>query len=147
MAVIQDADLEYDPNDFVEMIKPIRDGRARAVYGSRRLRTDNRQHSGVVYFWGGLFLTFLTRILYGVAITDEPTCYKMLDAELMRSLELTCERFEFCPEVTAKLAKRGVPILEVPISYFPRHKDAGKKIGWRDAVEAAWTLLKFRFRN
>lgn len=142
--VIQDADLEYDPNDFVGMLKPFQEDGARAVFGSRRLKKDNLQHAGPIYYAGGIFLSWMTRALYGVQITDEPTCYKMLETGLMRSLNLTCERFEFCPEVTAKLARRGVPIMEVPITYRPRPKSEGKKIGWRDAVEATWTLLKFR---
>ena len=145
VVVIQDADLEYDPGDFVAMIRPFQEGRAQAVFGSRRLRRENKQYSGAIYYAGGIFLSWVTRLLYGVKITDEPTCYKMVDAKLLRSLGLTSERFEFCPEVTAKLARRGVPILEVPITYRPRHKDEGKKIGWRDAVEAVWTLLKYRF--
>ncbi|MFO1492068.1 MAG: glycosyltransferase family 2 protein [Kiritimatiellia bacterium] len=145
VTVVQDADLEYDPLDFVEMIRPIREGRARAVFGSRRLRKENKQYSGAVYYAGGIFLSWVTRVLYGIRITDEPTCYKMVETRLLRSLGLVSERFEFCPEVTAKLARRGVPILEVPISYHPRHKDEGKKIGWKDAVEAVWTLLRYRF--
>jgi dolichol-phosphate mannosyltransferase len=146
VVVIQDADLEYDPNDFMAMIRLFREGRARAVFGSRRLKKDNRQYAGPIYYAGGVFLSWLTGLLYGVKITDEPTCYKMVDTRLLRSLGLTSERFEFCPEVTAKLARRGVPIVEVPISYHPRHKNEGKKIGWRDAVQAVWTLLKYRFR-
>jgi glycosyltransferase involved in cell wall biosynthesis len=147
VVVIQDADLEYDPNDFIEMIRPFLEGRAKAVFGSRRMRKENKQYSGAIYYAGGVFLSWVTSILYGVHITDEPTCYKMIDAQLLKSLGLTSERFEFCPEVTAKLAKRRVPILEVPITYMPRHKDEGKKIGWKDAVEAMWTLFKFRFRD
>lgn len=147
VVVIQDADLEYDPQDFVTMIEPIRQGRTQVVYGSRRLRRTSKQHSGVLYYLGGMLVTYITRWLYGLNITDEATCYKMLDTSLIRSLGLQCEHFEFCPEVTAKLARRKVPILEIPISYFPRHKCEGKKIRWRDAVEAIWTLLKFRFRS
>ena len=147
VVVIQDADLEYDPDDFVAMLAPISAGRARVVYGSRRLRKENRQHAGQIYFLGGMVLTYATRLLYGLKITDEATCYKMVETDLLRSLELTCERFEFCPEVTAKLAKRKIPILDVPIRYSPRHKNEGKKIGLRDAFEAAWTLLKFRVRR
>ena len=147
VVVIQDADLEYDPNDFVAMLAPISAGRAQVVYGSRRLRKENRQHAERLYFLGGMVLTYATRLLYGLNITDEATCYKMVETDLLRSLDLKCERFEFCPEVTAKLAKRRIPILDVPIAYFPRHKKEGKKIGWPDAFEAAWTLLKFRVRR
>ncbi len=144
VVVIQDADLEYDPNDFTVMIEPIRSGRAKAVFGSRRLKKSNRQHAGPIYYAGGIFLSWLSRLLFNIHITDEPTCYKMVETETLRSLNLTSERFEFCPEVTAKLAKRRVEIVEVPISYHPRHKGEGKKIGWKDAVEATWTLLKLR---
>lgn len=147
VVVIQDADLEYDPQDFVPMIELIRQGRTQVVYGSRRLLSTNRQHSGVIYYLGGMLVTYMTRWLYGLDITDEATCYKMLKTSLIRSLDLQCEHFEFCPELTAKLANRKIPILEIPISYIPRHKSEGKKIGWRDAVEAIWTLLKFRFRS
>jgi glycosyltransferase involved in cell wall biosynthesis len=147
VVVIQDADLEYDPDDFVAMLEPITAGRARVVYGSRRLRKENRQHAGFIYFLGGMVMTYWTRLLFGLRITDEATCYKMLQTDLLRSLHLTCERFEFCPEVTAKLAKLRVPILDVPIRYAPRHKSEGKKIGLADAFEGAWTLLKFRFRR
>jgi dolichol-phosphate mannosyltransferase len=147
VTVIQDADLEYDPLDFVAMMRLFEEGRAQAVFGSRRLKKDNRQHSGPIYYAGGIFLSWMTRLLYGIDITDEPTCYKMVRTALLRSLDLTSEHFEFCPEVTAKLAKRGVEIVEVPITYRPRHKSEGKKIGWRDAVEAVWILLKLRFRN
>lgn len=142
--VIQDADLEYDPQELVSVIQPLQEGRARVVYGSRRLGKESTRHSGVIYLLGGLFVTYLARWLYRLEITDEATCYKMFDRELLRSLHLSCERFEFCPEVTAKLAKRRVPITEVAISYSPRRKAEGKKIGWLDALEAVWTLLRIR---
>lgn len=144
VAVIQDADLEYDPHDLVDLLQPIAAGQAQAVYGSRRLKRENRQHAGPIYYAGGLFLSWVTRVLYGIPMTDEPTCYKMVTTTLLRAMDLQCERFEFCPEVTAKLARMRVPILELPISYHPRHKSDGKKIGWRDAVEATWTLLRYR---
>ncbi len=147
VVVIQDADLEYDPHDFIAMMKLFTEGGAKAVFGSRRLRKENKQYAGPIYYAGGVFLSWVTRLLYGIQITDEPTCYKMVDTHLLRSLGLTSEHFEFCPEVTAKLARRGVKIFEVPIKYMPRHKSEGKKICWRDAVEAVWVLLKFRFGN
>lgn len=145
--VIQDADLEYDPQDLQELIKPIKGGNAHVVYGSRRLSGTNTQHSGFSFYLGGILITYLTRWLYGLNITDEATCYKMIETKLIKSLNLECERFEFCPEVTAKLAKRKIPILEVPISYSPRHKKEGKKINWRDGLEAIWTLIKYKFRD
>jgi dolichol-phosphate mannosyltransferase len=145
--IIQDADLEYNPDNYADLIAPILDGRARVVYGSRERNANNRTHSGVAYYAGGKFLSSLTNLLYGSAITDEPTCYKVFDASLLKSIPLVCSRFEFCPEVTAKVLRRGIPILEVPIDYFPRKKHEGKKIRWRDGVEAIWTLIRYRFSS
>jgi dolichol-phosphate mannosyltransferase len=144
MIVIQDADLEYDPNDFVMMIDIMQKERADVVYGSRVLHADYRI-SYRRFFWGGKLVTFIANILYGLSITDEPTCYKMIRTELLKSLDLRCSRFEFCPEVTAKLARRKIRIVEVPISYFPRSIGEGKKINARDGLEAIWTLIKYRF--
>jgi len=145
--VIQDADLEYDPNDFKIMLAKMAASNAQVVYGSRRLARSylKSRHSGHIFALGGITLTWLANLLYGIKITDEPTCYKMFRADLLKSLDLKCEHFEFCPEVTAKIAKRGVPIYEVPINYYPRHKNEGKKINWQDFIEAVWTLLKYKF--
>ena len=145
IVIIQDADLEYNPDNYAALIAPILEGRSRVVYGSRERNANNRLHSGVGFYAGGKFLSALTNLLYGSQITDEPTCYKVFDAELLRSIPLTCTRFEFCPEVTAKVLRRGIDIVEVPIDYFPRKKHEGKKINWRDGVEAIWTLLRWRF--
>lgn len=147
VVVIQDADLEYDPQDFRELIKPFEENNARVVYGSRQFRPTPRKHSGPLFYVGGILVTRLTRWLYRLKITDEATCYKMIDTQLIKSLDLKCERFEFCPEVTAKIAKRGIPILEIPISYYPRHKREGKKIKWHDGLEAIWTLIKYKFKD
>lgn len=145
--VVQDADLEYNPNDFKAMLKPIIEAGALVIYGSRRLGNSyfRRRHSGYIYAFGGIFITWFTNLLYGTKITDEPTCYKMFKTDLLKSINLECERFEFCPEITAKIARRGIKIHEVPISYQPRYKSEGKKIDWRDGLEALWTLLKYRF--
>jgi glycosyltransferase involved in cell wall biosynthesis len=142
--LVQDADLEYFPEDYPALVAPIRDGEARVVYGSRRLRRENRQHSGFLFFLGGIYLTILTNLLYRTRITDEPTCYKVFEGSLLREIPLVCRRFEFCPEITAKVARRGIRIHEIPIRYAPRSVREGKKIGWRDAIEATWTLLKYR---
>ncbi|MDD4900805.1 MAG: glycosyltransferase family 2 protein [Patescibacteria group bacterium] len=145
--VVQDADLEYDPADFKDMLKTIAKAGALVVYGSRRLEHNyfKRRHSGYIYACGGIFITWFTNLLYGTKITDEPTCYKMFRTDFLKSINLECKRFEFCPEITAKIARRGIKIYEVPISYRPRHKSEGKKINWRDGLEALWTLLKYRF--
>lgn len=144
--VIQDADLEYDPNDLARMLEEMRAKDLTVLYGSREAGANRNRPSGPAFYLGGLFLTRLANVLYGQKITDEPTCYKMFKTEFIKGLPLVCERFEFCPEVTALTAKRGVKIAEIPISYNPRHKDEGKKIRFKDGVEAAWVLLKYRFK-
>ena len=144
VVLIQDADLEYDPADYAALLKPFEEGRAEVVYGSRILKADNGR-SYARYYWGGRVLSWWTNLLYGSSISDEPTCYKVFKTDLLRSLELACAGFEFCPEVTAKLLRRGIIIYEVPISYHPRRIEEGKKIRWHDGVIALWTLLKLRF--
>ena len=145
--VIQDADLEYEPEDLKKLLNKIQEPGVAAVYGSRRLNRSyfSERHSGFVYAMGGIFLTGLANLLYGVNITDEANCYKMVKTDLLRSLDLKCRRFEFCPEVTAKLGKRKIKIHELPVRYNPRHNAEGKKIGWRDGLAAVWTLIKHRF--
>ena len=143
VVVVQDADLEYNPAELVPLLAPIERGDVDVVFGSRRLKKDNPR-SLLTFFIGGMTLNWITCRMYRIRITDCATCYKMMKTDLMRSLSLRCERFEFCPEVIAKLAKRKVPIVELPISYAPRTIEEGKKIRWRDGVEALWTLLKFR---
>jgi glycosyltransferase involved in cell wall biosynthesis len=142
--VIQDADLEYEPDDFKKMLEKMNINNNKVVYGSRRLSNKKIEHGGWMYFWGGSFLNLLTNLLYGLKISDEATCYKMVDRKLLNSLKLKCKKFEFCPEVTAKIAKRGYTINEVPISYQGRKKAEGKKIKLSDGLEAIWTLIKYR---
>lgn len=144
-AVIQDADLEYDPNDLRVMVNTMVAENMDVLYGSRRLNKKNIQHSGFQYYLGGWFLTILTNLLYGQKLTDEPTCYKMFKTELIKSMPLRCCRFEFCPEVTALASLSGHHINEIPISYYPRHKKEGKKIRWNDAITAVKILFKYRF--
>ena len=142
--IIQDADLEYDPAEYPKLIEPLRRGEARVVYGTRYTSGTNAlpwtRFRLAVHLLNGM-----VRVLYGAKITDEATCYKAFETALLKSLPLRCERFEFCPEVTAKVLKRGVAILETPISFRYRTVEEGKKIGWRDGFEAIWTLLKYRF--
>jgi glycosyltransferase involved in cell wall biosynthesis len=145
LIVIQDADLEYDPQDFLKLIEPISAGRTEVVYGSRNLSLNKKGRK--LYELGGIFLSKMANLLYGLNITDEATCYKIFTAEAIKSLDLRCEKFEFCPEVTAKLAKKNYKIIEVPISYYPRDKAAGKKLKLSDGLSAAWTLIKYRFIN
>lgn len=143
IVIIQDADLEYDPQDFPAMVEPISSGRADVVYGSRFLTSTPKMRLPNYIANRGLAIT--ASILFRTRITDEATCYKAFRADLFKSLELTCRRFEFCPEVTAKLLRRGVKIAEVPIRYTARTSELGKKIGWWDGVVAFWTLIKYRF--
>lgn len=145
VVVVQDGDMEYDPNDFRKMLAKMFTSGVRVVYGSRRLEKTNKQYSGMGFYVGGLLLTYMANLLYGCRITDEPTCYKMIERKLLNSLKISSTRFEFCPELTAKVARRGINIYEVPISYNPRHVDQGKKIKLNDFFEAAWTLMRLRF--
>ncbi len=143
--IIQDADLEYNPEDIPKVIQPIIDGRAQVVYGSRILGGGRMSYFS--FLAGGLLLSWITNLLYKAAITDEPTCYKAFDRELLSQIKLECAGFEFCPEITAKILKNGIDILEVPIDYTPRSKSQGKKIRWKDGLIAIWTLIKYRLVN
>jgi glycosyltransferase involved in cell wall biosynthesis len=143
LVLIQDADLEYDPEDWPKLISPILKGRARVVYGSRF--TGERRNMLFLHWVGNRFLSLVTNVLYNTTLSDMETCYKLFDRELIDSIKLRCERFEFEPEVTAKILRRGIRIYEVPISYSGREFDEGKKITWRDGVVAVTTLIKYRF--
>lgn len=148
-AVTQDADLEYDPRDLRRLMAVALEAGAPVVYGSRLLKGDGieRRRGKLPYFLGGVYLTLLTNALYGTGITDEPTGYKMVRTDIAKGLGLESEGFGFCPELTAKLARRRIPIAEVPISYLPRSAEEGKKIKWKDAVEATAILVKHRFKR
>jgi glycosyltransferase involved in cell wall biosynthesis len=144
--VIQDGDLEYDPADLEKMLAKAEATGAIAVFGSRRLNPD----SGISYnryLWGGQLLTLLANLLFGVSITDESTCYKMIRTDILKRINLESRRFEFCPEVVAKLGRNRIRISEIPVSYHPRKFDEGKKIRWNDGLEAIWTLIKYRFKS
>lgn len=143
VVVIQDGDLEYDPFDWVKMLKVMKEKNLSVIYGSRILGKGKK--SSLAFYFGGRLLSVITNILYGTKITDEPTCYKMFKADLIKSIKLDCMGFEFCPEVTAKVLKKGYKIYEVPIKYAPRNIREGKKIRWKDGAIAIWTLFINRF--
>ncbi len=143
--IVQDADLEYDPQEYHLLIKEVQEGNAKVVYGSRFM--GNYEDMTTAHYWGNRFLTFLTNLLYGVKLTDMETCYKLIPRDLIQSIRIRSNRFNFEPEITAKILKQGYNIKEVPISYAGRQFSEGKKITWRDGFVAVWTLLKFRFIN
>lgn len=144
--IIQDADLEYDPNDYHKLVEPIIKGQSRVVYGSR-IMGANFQHRYTMNLFAARFLSVMSNLLFGLHLTDEPTCYKVFKADVIKSIKFEGNGFEWEPEVTAKLGKRGIEITEVPINYYSRTIMEGKKIKWTDGIKAIWTLLKYRFVN
>jgi glycosyltransferase involved in cell wall biosynthesis len=143
LVLVQDADLEYDPEDWPKLLTPMLRGKARVVYGSRF--TGERRNMLFLHWVGNRFLSLVTNVLYNTTLSDMETCYKLFDRSLLDGITLRAQRFEFEPEVTAKILRRGVRIYEVPISYTGREFDEGKKITWRDGFIALWTLVKYRF--
>jgi glycosyltransferase involved in cell wall biosynthesis len=151
--IIQDADLEYDPQDYLVVLPPILEGRAKVVYGSRIRGFEkqfgpsfSRRHDGAyrTAYLGGRIVTLFTNLLYGCRLTDEPTCYKCFRADVIKPITIESDRFDWEPEVTAKILRSGIEIVEVPISYRPRSFEEGKKIGVKDGVTALWTLARYR---
>jgi glycosyltransferase involved in cell wall biosynthesis len=145
LVLVQDADLEYDPEDWPKLLAPMFRGKASVVYGSRF--TGERRNMLFLHWVGNRFLSLATNVLYNTTLSDMETCYKLFDRTLIDSIPLRAERFEFEPEITAKILRRGVRIYEVPISYTGREFDEGKKITWRDGLIALWTLVKYRFAD
>jgi glycosyltransferase involved in cell wall biosynthesis len=143
LVLIQDADLEYDPDDWPKLLAPAMKGRARVVYGSRF--TGERRNMLFIHWVGNRFLSLITNVLYNTTLSDMETCYKLFERDVIQAIHLRSTGFDFEPEVTAKVLRQGIRIYEVPISYSGREFDEGKKITWQDGFAALWTLVRYRF--
>ena len=147
VVIVQDADLEYNPQEYPELLKPILDGKADVVYGSR---FQGGQEHRVIYFWhfkGNQFLTLLSNMFTNLNLTDMETCYKVFRIDILKKIKIQENRFGFEPEITAKIAQLGCRIYEVGISYSGRTYDEGKKISWKDGLRAIWCILKYNFKK
>lgn len=144
--VVQDADLEYEPKDILPLLGPFENG-AKVVYGSRNMNPENREHSSLMFYWGGLLVTFATNFLFGSKLTDEATGYKLFHADLFEDFDFRHKDFAWEPEITAKILKARIDIIEKPVTYKPRSKSEGKKISWIDGIKAIKVLLVEYFRK
>ena len=145
--IIQDADLEYDPAEYADLVKPIVEGRADVVYGSRLSGAKVARAFNFWHFIGNKMLTLITNVLYNSILSDMETCYKVFRADVIKNLQIRSNRFDFEPEITAKILKRKHKLYEMPISYYGRDFSEGKKITWRDGFAAIWALIKYRFMD
>lgn len=147
VVVFQDADLEYDPNEYLDLIKPIQSGAADAVYGSR---LSGGRPQRVFMFWhlaGNRLLNLITNLLFNTTLTDMETCYKMIKSDVLKEIPLKSNKFNIEPEITAKLLRRKLRLYEIPISYYGRTYDEGKKINWTHGFVAIWTLIRYKFSD
>ena len=143
--IIQDADLEYNPKDYKELIQLILENKADVVYGTRLTGVKPSRAFMFHHLLGNKFLTFVTNLLYCTTLTDMETCYKCFRADFIKDITIRSNRFDFEPEITAKILKKGARLYELPISYYGREYNEGKKITWKDGIYALWTLIKYRF--
>ena len=146
VVVVQDSDLEYNPEEFKRMIKLILEDKTKVVYGSR-LIGKSKGFKVLSHYYGNKFLSLLTKLLYNADITDMETCYKMMSREVIDSLSLKSDKFDIEPEITSKIIKKGYKIIEIPIEYKGRSFAEGKKINWKDGIKAIWVLFYWRFKD